>query len=330
MPIFSSSPRITIFTLGGTVLMARQEAGDGIMPSEKALRGLEEMTARGVAIEMRPLFQLASGSLSLSNLYDLACAIETAVREGSDGIVVVQGTDTLEETAYAVGLMIKPNIPVIFTGAMRASDAAGADGQANIADAVATARASAAKGIGVLVVMGGEIHAAQLVCKTHSFLPSAFSSPGYGPIGSVREGRADIIFKLAQMEAPIGKFGLKAPPVCLYTAALGEDGRFLRQLPELRYGGLIVAGFGAGHVPQGLLADLQNLAKAMPVVLCSRTQAGAALTRTYGYPGGEISLIKAGIIPCTHLSALKARLMLTGLLELGADRAAIAAHFQRV
>lgn len=332
MPGTYSSPQqtsIVIFTLGGTILMAQDtNRGAGIAPSKKAMHQLSGIVADNLSIETRPLFQLASGSLSFSNLYDLACAIETAVAEGSGGIVVVQGTDTLEETAYAIDLMLRPDIPIVFTGAMRASDAAGADGPANIADAIATAHSPAANGAGVLVVMGSEIHAARLVAKTHSFLPHAFSSPGYGPLGTVREGRADIALTRTAPDISLGKFGRKAPPVFLHSVSLGDDGRILHQLPKLGYAGVVIAGFGAGHVPEAWLADVRELAHAIPVALCSRTVAGAALTRTYGYPGGEISLIESGLIPCTRLTAVKARILLTALLENDADRATIIRHFR--
>ncbi|MGH3086063.1 MAG: asparaginase, partial [Rubrobacteraceae bacterium] len=108
-------------------------------------------------------------------------------------------------------------------------------------------------------------------------------------------------------------------PVALFTAALGDDGRILPELPRLGYKGLVVEAMGGGHVPKTMVDKLEELSKAMPVVLASRTGSGDVLEKTYGFPGSEIDLIERGLIPAGMLDGLKARLFLSLLLRSGAD-----------
>ena len=111
-----------------------------------------------------------------------------AVRDGAHGVVVTQGTDTMEETAFLVDCLWDDDAPFVFTGAMRNPTLPGADGPANLTAAIRTAAVDAARGRGAMVVFNDEIHAARFVRKTHSTSPAAFRSPDAGPIGHVVEG----------------------------------------------------------------------------------------------------------------------------------------------
>ncbi|MDB5966473.1 MAG: asparaginase, partial [Polaromonas sp.] len=107
--------------------------------------------------------------------------------------------------------------------------------------------------------------------------------------------------------------------VAMVSLGLGEDGRLLDALASLGYAGAVIEGMGAGHVPAAAAEAVAQLVSAMPVVLCTRVRAGRVFTSTYGFPGSEMDLISRGVIPCGHLSAGKARLLLTLLLCAGAD-----------
>jgi L-asparaginase len=193
---------------------------------------------------------------------------------------------------------------------MRAPGQAGADGPANLLNAVRVAASDRARGLGVLVTMNDEIHAARFARKTHTSRPSAFTGSGVGPIGWVAEGRVRIPLRPAGRVHIRLRRGSEPPPVALVTAAIGDDGRVLRQLPGLGYAGAVLAGFGAGHLPGWLVEDAARVAERIPVLLASRSGAGEGFRRTYGFPGSERDLLSRGLISAGFLDPPKARVLL--------------------
>lgn len=266
--------------------------------------------------------------MSLQNLIDVAGVLKEQFAAGFDGAVVVQGTDTIEDTAFVLDLLTDGTHPVVVTGAMRGPQAAGADGPANLLAAVTTAADKRLAGLGVVVVLNDEIHAARWVQKSNTALTSAFTSPGTGCIGVVSEGRVELMMTpqrdIARITAPLEIDSR----VALVSLGLDEDGRLLPVLAGAGYSGAVIEGMGAGHVSVAAAEAVARLAADMPVVLCTRVRAGHVFTRTYGFPGSEIDLISRGVIPCGHLSASKARLLLTLLLRTGASTNAIRLAFQ--
>ncbi|MCS0495011.1 asparaginase [Ancylobacter sp. MQZ15Z-1] len=329
-------PRLLVLSLGGTITMTAADpaAGAGITPTlgaadlVAAVPGLGEVAQ----IEARSPQRLPSASLGLDHVVAVAQEIRAGFAQGFDGAIVIQGTDTLEETAFALDLLLREEQPVVVTGAMRGAQAPGAEGPANLLTAAIVAASAEARGLGALAVLNDEIHAARLVRKAHSALASAFVSDNGGPLGVVAEGRARLLTR-------VGRIGLPAfapaaanpnaalPPVALLKMAMGDDGRLLRAVPGLGYAGLVLEGMGAGHVPADLAEDVGTIAAALPVVLASRTLAGPVFERTYGYAGSEIDLIARGLVPAGFLTGPKARLLLTLALASGWDAAAIRAAF---
>jgi len=163
-------------------------------------------------------------------------------------------------------------------------------------------------------------------------------SPSAGPVGHVIEGRVRL---LARPVRPVialpdgaggaggaGAGGAPAVRVGLVTMALGDDGAMLRAAADAGVlDGLVVAGFGAGHVPPGVAEVLYELASRMPVVIASRTGAGTVLEGTYGWVGSEIDLTSRDVISAGFLDPPKARLLLHLLVSRGATRADVVAAF---
>lgn len=320
-----SRPRLLVLSLGGTITMTAS-AGGGIAPTlgaaelVAAVPGLAEVAE----IEARSPLKVGSASLTLEDIRAVAAEIRAGFASGFDGAVVIQGTDTIEETSFALDLLVRDERPVVVVGAMRGPQQPGADGPANLLAAALVAASGAARGLGTLVVMNDEIHAARFVRKAHTALTSAFVSATGGPLGLVAEGRVRLFARVAPPELPAPEAEGELPPVALIKIAMGDDGRLLRAVPELGYAGLVIEGAGAGHVPGALAESVGAVAARLPVVLASRTLAGPMFERTYGYPGSEIDLIGRGAISAGLLPGVKARLLLILALAAGWDRARLA------
>ena len=320
-------PRLLVLSLGGTITMMPDASG-GITPTLGAAELIASVPdlAAVARIEASSPFRLASPSLSLANLVDVARRIDLGFRAGFDGAVVIQGTDTIEESAFILDLLVGGDKPVVITGAMRGADAPGADGSANLLSACIVAASAEARGLGALAVLNYDIHAARFVQKSHTALPSAFASPLTGPVGVVAERRARFFMRVERTPlVPI----LDAPPapVALLKWGMGEDGRLLSAIRVLGYEGLVIEGMGAGHVPAEVAPLLGELAEQMPIVLASRAMTGPVFTKTYGYPGAEIDLIGRGLVPAGYLSGLKARLLLSLTLSSARTPSAVGAAF---
>ncbi|WGD29350.1 asparaginase [Ancylobacter sp. WKF20] len=318
----SPLPRLLVLSLGGTITMTGSGAG-GIAPTlgaaelVAAVPGLAEVAD----IEARSPFKVGSSSLTVENILSVAAAIEAGFNGDIDGAVVIQGTDTIEETAFLLDILLRGPKPVVVVGAMRGPQQPGADGPANLLAAALVAASPAARGLGTLVVLNDEIHAARFVRKAHTSLTSAFASDNGGPLGLVAEGRVRILTRVAPLDLPpLAIAGGEVPAVALIKIGMGDDGRLIAATPGLGFAGLVIEGAGAGHVPGPVAEIVGEVAAHLPVLLASRTLSGPAFERTYGYPGSEIDLIGRGALAAGFLPGPKARLVLMLALRAGWNR----------
>jgi L-asparaginase len=336
-------PRVAVFTLGGTISMAG--GSGGVVPrlaGSELLDAVPGLAGAGAVTEVHDFRQLPSAALGIADVLELAAVIEAELAAGAAGAVVIQGTDTIEETSFLLDLLHSGDAPVVVTGAMRHPGLAGADGPANILAAIQAAASPLLAGLGCVVVFGDEIHAARYVRKAHATSLTAFASPSAGPLGHVIEGTVRLLSRPVRRSAvslavlpPAAVPPAAVPPaaqhdgvrVGLVTMCLGDDGDFLRAAAG-QLDGLVVAGFGAGHVPPALVPLLDELAARMPVVLASRTGAGTVLAATYGAAGSERDLLSRGLISAGFLDPLKARLLLYMLIAAGADSAQLRTAFR--
>jgi L-asparaginase len=309
--------------LGGTIAMAGSEAG-GVpdLAPQQLLAAVPALAGTGITVEATDFRRLPGAWLRFEDLYELAAVIERLPE--SDGVVVTQGTDTIEESAYLLDLLHGRPAPVVVTGAMRNPRLTGPDGPANLLAAVQVAASDQARHQGVLVVFNDEIHAARRVRKTHATNVATFQSPNGGPLGYVVEGEPWFVNRLPHRTVVPARAPDRPPRVGLVTLALGDDGGLLDAVAE-RVDALVVAAFGAGHAPDWLVSRLAGLAARMPVVLGSRTGAGPVLAATYDFAGSEQDLQERGLIGAGLLDPPKARVLLYALLAAGADRETITA-----
>lgn len=326
----STRPLVHVLGLGGTIAMRRDASGgavprlssEDLVAAVPALAEVAEVTAE--TVDQRP-----GAALEIETLLRVRAQAAAALSGGAAGVVITQGTDTIEEAAFALDLLHDGDAPAVVTGAMRHPDLTGADGPANLLAAVATAADPVARGLGCVVVLGDEIHAATRVAKRDPARPHAFVSPGLGPLGAVVEQRPRLATRPARRSPTLAPDAADPiPAVALLPAALGDDGRLLEALPDLGYAGLVVEAFGAGHVPPSWVEPLERLASRMPVVLASRTGAGPVLSRTYGFAGSESDLLARGLRSAGWLDGPKARVAL--VLALAADPDGAPARFDEV
>jgi len=292
--------------------MQYDAAAGGAIP----ILGADELTAvlpSGLPqLEVEEVVRLPSSHFRLNTL----CAIRERVAElmaepDVDGVVVTHGTDTLEETAYLLDLTVPGEKPVVLTGAMRAASDVGYDGYANLVAAVRVAAAPQAQGLGAVVVLNDEIHAARHVTKMHTLSTATFQSPGWGPLGRV-EGDAVIIERRPERHV-LPWHGLE-PNVVLLKLAVGMEADLLEDALARSARGVVIEALGGGRVPSWWLSAIEQAqAQGVPVVIASRCPSGRVWD-AYGYPGAYRTLADLGCLFAEGLNGQKARIKLMVVL----------------
>jgi L-asparaginase len=317
--------RVVVVFTGGTIAMAHDPVAGGNVPTLDGAAilartpGLESI-AEVVAVD-RGL--TPASHFTFDDVLAIAAELDARLADPTvDAAVVVQGTDTIEETAFGWDLVLETDKPVIVTGAMRASHDDRYDGPANLRDAVAAAASPSLRGAGVLVCLAGTLEPADDVAKTHTSALDTFRSPNVGSLGRIADGSVT----LARPRGPRRR--MARPPtagrVHLVTAGIGTDGAQLDAAVAAGTDGIVVAATGAGNTAPGLLAAADRaMATGITVVLASRCPAGAVST-AYAFPGGGATWVRSGAIPAGTLCAIKARVGLALGIGAGLDRDGLA------
>ena len=242
-----------------------------------------------------------------------------------DAVVLTHGTDTLEETAFLLDLTLEGPKPVVFCGAMRTVSQEGWDGPANLLGAVRTAVHPDSADRGVLIAVGGEVHAAAEATKWHAQSLRAFRSP-QGPLAVFDGG--SVVYGRRPPRRPALRAPRLVPEVDLHTMAAATDDALLRASLARGVRGLVLEATGAGNVPPSALPGLRAaLAAGIPVVLVSRCAEGR-VQPAYGYEGGGQMLRELGVILGPELPGQKARIKLMVALGLTSDVARVRALFE--
>ena len=316
---------VTVLAAGGTIAMVGgpvppDGARAGAVPALDADALVAAVPAlAGRALRARSVAALPGPQLTLGDALAVARAAADEARTGR-GVVVTHGTDTLEETATLCALLHDAEAPVVLTGAIRPASAVGADGPANLQDAVTVAAAPAAAGLGTLVVFAGEVHAGRLARKVDSAGPATFGSPGAGALGRVVDARLRLALRPAPAApVPAAVRGVRAldARVDVVATGLGDDGALLTAAVADGADGVVLVALGGGHVPPPVLARLREAAARVPVVAAVRPERGAFLDGTYGFVGAERDVRATGAIACGGRSPAAARMTLVAGLAAG-------------
>ncbi|MFQ6058731.1 MAG: asparaginase [Anaerolineae bacterium] len=307
--------KVVIVTTGGTIAMQRDEAAGGAIPALGAADFLAALPPGLAEIEVDEFCNLPSAHFTLETIWGLSQRVAEIVgRPDVDGVVVTHGTDTMEETAYLLDLVVDTEKPMALTGAMRTASQVGYEGMANLVGAVRTAASPTARGLGALVVMNDEIHAARYVTKIHTLSPATFQSPGWGPLGRVDGDRVVIGQRVTRQPIPCDYL---EPHVHLIKLAVGMDDGFLRYAVERGAKGMVIEALGGGRVPPWWMPTIREAIKGGVVVLiASRCPVGRVYDE-YGYPGAYRDLARAGALFAEGLNGQKARIKL--MVALGAS-----------
>ncbi|ENY2683037.1 type II asparaginase [Campylobacter jejuni] len=269
-------------------------------------------------------------NIDSSNMCDeiwlrLAKKIAKLFAEGIDGVVITHGTDTMEETAYFLNLTIKSDKPVVLVGAMRPSTAISADGPKNLYNAVALVANKEAKNKGVMVAINDKILSARGVVKTHSLNVDAFSSPDFGDLGYIVDGKVffyNNVTKAHTKNVPFDVSKLTSLPKVdiLYSYSNDGSGVAAKALFEHGTKGIVVAGSGAGSIHKNQKDVLKELLKkGLKVVVSSRVVAGCVAVSD--------SDEKLGFISAEDLNPQKARVLLMLALTKTSDPKKIQEYF---
>ena len=312
MPSASTAEqRVVILGTGGTIAGTAARAQDhtgyqaGALSAADLLAGVPALA--GQALETESVAQLDSCDMDHATWLKLAAAVQKHLaRPDVAGVVVTHGTDTLEETAAFIHFTVRATKPVVFTAAMRPATAPSPDGPQNLVDACSVARESGAQG--VLVVVGGQVHAGLGLRKVHGYRVDAFSSGDAGPVAQLEDGR---VRRFRPWPDAVGSHqGALAtdyaswPVVDILTSHAGARGALLRAAVAAGARGVVLAGTGNGSVHKDLVAAAHEaIAQGVRVLRASRCQLG-----------GVVGESQSGLPSTAELTASQARVKL--LLDL--------------
>ena len=319
--------RVTILAVGGTIAGSGSGALDtsytsGTVTVDKLIAAVPEIN-KIATIKGEQISNIGSQEMNNEVWFKLANRVNELLTSGkADGVVITHGTDTMEETAYFLNLVVKSDKPIVFTGAMRNSGSLSADGPLNIYNAVNVAISKEAAGKGVMVVMNDEIHAAREVTKTNTTAVDTFKSPNSGKIGTVFYGNVKFYMNPTRKHTLNSAFDIakikELPRVDIIYSHSNDNPDFVNVAVKNGAKGIINAGMGNGNPFPSALEALGEAVKA-GVVVVRGSRVGSGETTL----NGEVDDGKYGFLASDNLNAQKARVLLMLALTQTTDKAKI-------
>jgi len=298
-----SKPNVIVLATGGTIAGAGADVTNSAsyqaakVPVDKLILGVPEL--KNVAdVRGEQVFQVASESLRNENLVVLGKRVAALAKQDNvDGIVITHGTDTAEETAYFLNLVVHTEKPIVIVASMRPGTAMSADGMLNLYNSVVVAGSKEARARGVLLVMNDEIDSGRDVSKTVNVKLEAFKS-AWGPLGMVVEGKTYWFRKLDKRHTMSSEFDIEKidalPLVEIAYAGGNVNGTAYRAFADAGAKAIIHAGPGNGSVAGPLVPVLQELrGKGIQIIRSSHVNAGGFVLRNAEQPDDKYDWIVA-------------------------------------
>ena len=315
-------PNIKVLATGGTIAGAQAAQSDagyksGTFSVNDLIKAVPQLTNVAV-LSGEQVTNIGSQTMNHEVWLKLAKRVNEVLADRDvDGVVITHGTDTMEETAYFLSLVVKSDKPVVLVGSMRPATAISADGPINLYNGVALAANPEAKGRGPLVILNDTIHYAREAQKMHTTRMDTFQSPNRGIAGMMNTGKAFFYSMNTTRHNTKSEFSVDGkstndlPRVEIVYSYANLGGDMIDALVEKGVKGIVLAGVGDGNTTDAALAALEKAAKkGVAVVRCSRTGAGVVDRNV------EINDDKLGFIAGMELSAQKARILLMlGLMQ---------------
>ena len=318
----SGLPRLLLLATGGTIAGCAADSatlndytagvlgGDALLQSVPQLQDLATISVEQVA-------NVDSADLLFAHWRALVRRIRAAFATDPElaGVVITHGTNTLEETAWLLQLLLDDPRPVVLVGAMRPATALSADGPLNLFQAVQVAVSPEARGQGVLVVMDGQIHGARDVTKVATQGVGAFASPGRGPLGWVDDVGVHLPMASGPRHVPFAGLDLPEqwPQVPIVYGCVEPEPIVLSACLNAGVAGLVFTGTGAGQLSAGECRVLEAWASPRPLMLrANRCGSGPVHLAEHD---AQLGLLPAGV-----LNPQKARVLLSLAVMAGMDR----------
>jgi L-asparaginase len=313
---------VRVVATGGTIASLADPVTGAVKPAvaaEDLVAGVPGLEAFGPLV-VEEVDRVNGWNVTPATMLEVARRTAAALEDpGVDGAIVTHGTDTVEETAFFLDVTVGSEKPVVIAAAMRSGNEIAADGPRNLLNAAWVASSPAARGLGTVLSLNDEFHAARWARKQDSYRVSAFVSPGRGPVGFVTPGQVRVLSR------PLPRLTLPLPdaldrPVPIVQTYTGLEEHLIETVLDVTgAAGLVVEGTGLGNVPGSALPGIQTaLDRGLPVVVATRVPTGGTAA-VYGGPGGGVTLRDSGVLGAGLLSAAKARLLLMLLLAGGTE-----------
>ncbi|HCX1370979.1 TPA: asparaginase [Staphylococcus aureus] len=318
---------LLVIHTGGTISMSQDQSNKVVTNDINPISLHQDVINQYAQIDELNPFNVPSPHMTIQHVKQLKDIIlEAVTNKYYDGFVITHGTDTLEETAFLLDLILGIEQPVVITGAMRSSNEIGSDGLYNYISAIRVASDEKVRHKGVMVVFNDEIHTARNVTKTHTSNTNTFQSPNHGPLGVLTKDRVQfhhMPYRQQALENVNEKLN-----VPLVKAYMGMPGDIFSFYSREGIDGMVIEALGQGNMPPSALEGIQQLVSLnIPIVLVSRSFNGI-VSPTYAYDGGGYQLAQQGFIFSNGLNGPKARLKLLVALSNNLDKAEIKSYFE--
>jgi L-asparaginase len=313
--IAEAKPKVRLLATGGTIAGAQASSADvgyksgsfsvdDLIKAVPQLKDLADLSGEQVA-------NIGSQTMNHEVWLKLAARVNEVLKGDTDGVVITHGTDTMEETAYFLSLVVKSDKPVVLVGSMRPATAISADGPANLYNGVALAANPKARGLGPVVVLNDEIHYAREAQKMNSTELNTFASPNRGRAGVMNVGTLHLFSKSVGRHTTKSEFSVDGkaandlPRVDIIYSYANLNPDIVDFLVKQGSKGIVLAGVGDGNSMDSVIAALSEAArKGVVVARATRTGSGLVVRNV------EVNDDKLGFITSMELSAQKARILL--------------------